>query len=62
MKIYEIALKFWYKRNIHWKNTESHTENLSLLFKYWFLHFAKHTEKITVMFYSAIMRKITLDG
>ena len=32
-------------KNIHRKNTENHTENLSLLFKYWSLHFANHTEK-----------------
>ena len=28
--------------------TENHTENLSLLFKYWSLHFANHTEKLLI--------------
>ena len=36
------------KRNIHWKDTENHTENLYLLFKYWSLHFANHTEKLLI--------------
>ena len=36
------------RKYIHWKNTENHTENLSLLFKYWILHFANHTEKLLI--------------
>ena len=43
---------------MHWKNTENHTENFSLLFKYWSLHFANHTEKllITLKKYCAVLQ------
>ena len=43
---------------MHWKITENHTENFSLLFKYWSLHFANHTEKllITLKKYCAVLQ------
>ena len=43
---------------MHWKITENHTENFPLLFKYWSLHFANHTEKllITLKKYCAVLQ------
>ena len=40
-----MKLHWNFNTKIHWKNTENHTENMSLLFKYWSLHLANHTEK-----------------